>query len=107
MPTVKQTRVCTCSEYASNASDAARDQQYAIPYNPEEDVKNALITFLGKFGRLKYLRPLYRALYTRDKETALKQISKYDNDGNITLKQYLKKDLSDNIANKVEKIKVI
>ena len=43
----------------------------------EEDVKNALITFLGKFGRLKYLRPLYRALYTRDKETALSTFEKW------------------------------
>jgi len=31
----------------------------------EEDVKNALITFLGKFGRLKYLRP-YIGLYIQE-----------------------------------------
>ena len=43
----------------------------------EEDVKNALINFLGKFGRMKYLRPLYRALYVRDKETALSTFEKW------------------------------
>ena len=43
----------------------------------EEDVKNALINFLGKFGRMKYLRPLYRALYVRDKETALNTFEKW------------------------------
>ena len=43
----------------------------------EEDVKNALINFLGKFGRMKYLRPLYRALYVRDKETAMSTFEKW------------------------------
>ena len=43
----------------------------------EEAVKNALINFLGKFGRMKYLRPLYRALYVRDKETALSTFEKW------------------------------
>ena len=39
--------------------------------------KTALIAFLGKFGRLKYLRPLYRALYVRDKDTALTTFEKW------------------------------
>ena len=39
--------------------------------------KTALIAFLGKFGRLKYLRPLYRALYVRDKDTALATFEKW------------------------------
>ena len=43
----------------------------------DDEFKTALIAFLGKFGRLKYLRPLYRALYVRDKETALKKKKKW------------------------------
>ena len=42
-----------------------------------DDVKEALIVFLGKFGRMKYLRPLYIAFYKRDKETALATFEKY------------------------------
>ena len=41
------------------------------------DVKEALINFLGKFGRMKYLRPLYIAFYKRDKESALATFEKY------------------------------
>ena len=43
----------------------------------EKDIEEALITFLGKFGRLKYLRPLYIAFYNRDKEAALNTFEKY------------------------------
>ena len=43
----------------------------------EEDVEEALIAFLGKFGRLKYLRPLYMAFAKRDKETAKATFEKY------------------------------
>ena len=43
----------------------------------DDEFKNALIAFLGKFGRLKYLRPLYRALYVRDKETAVNTFEKW------------------------------
>ena len=43
----------------------------------ENDVKEALIAFLGKFGRMKYLRPIYIAFYKRDKETALATFEKY------------------------------
>ena len=43
----------------------------------ENNVKEALINFLGKFGRMKYLRPLYTAFYQRDKETAKATFEKY------------------------------
>ena len=45
--------------------------------NIANDVKEALINFLGRFGRMKYLRPLYIAFYNRDKETALATFEKY------------------------------
>jgi len=45
----------------------------------ENNVKEALIAFLGKFGRMKYLRPLYIAFYQRDKETAKATFEKYKN----------------------------
>ena len=41
------------------------------------DVKEALITFLGKHGRINYLRPIYTELYKRDKETAVATFEKY------------------------------
>ena len=47
--------------------------------NLASDVKEALIAFLGKFGRLKYLRPLYIAFYKVDKEAALDTFEKYKN----------------------------
>ena len=43
----------------------------------EDDVEEALIDFLGKFGRMKYLRPLYMAFAKRDKETAKATFEKY------------------------------
>ena len=43
----------------------------------ENDVKEALIAFLGKFGRNRYLRPLYIAFNNREKETALSTFEKY------------------------------
>ena len=43
----------------------------------EDDVKTALISFLGKFGRMKYLRPLYIAFYKRDKEATKSTFAKY------------------------------
>ena len=45
----------------------------------ENDVKNALITFLGKHGRINYVRPLYTAFFKRDKETAMATFEKYRN----------------------------
>ena len=43
----------------------------------DDDFKNACVNFLGKFGRMKYLRPIYRALYARDKELALSTFEKW------------------------------
>ena len=43
----------------------------------EDDVKNALITFLGKHGRINYVRPIYTEFFKRDKATALATFEKY------------------------------
>jgi leukotriene-A4 hydrolase len=45
----------------------------------EEDVKNALVTFLGKHGRINYIRPIYTELIRRDKELAVATFEKYKN----------------------------
>ena len=45
--------------------------------NLDDTFKNALDGFLGKFGRLKYLRPLYRSYYVRDKEAALRAFNEW------------------------------
>ena len=45
--------------------------------NLDDTFKNALDAFLGKFGRLKYLRPLYRSYYVRDKEAALRAFNEW------------------------------
>ena len=42
-----------------------------------EGVEEQLILFLGKFGRMKYLRPLYTGFYKRDKETCKATFEKY------------------------------
>jgi len=43
----------------------------------DDNFKNNLDAFLGKFGRLKYLRPLYRAFYVRDKESTMNSFNKW------------------------------
>ena len=43
----------------------------------DDEFKTAMVAFLGKFGRLKYLRPIYRSLYVRDKDTALNAFNKW------------------------------
>jgi len=43
----------------------------------DDEFKTACVNFLGKFGRLKYLRPIYRSLYTRDKDLALNTFNKW------------------------------
>jgi leukotriene-A4 hydrolase len=45
--------------------------------NLDDTFKTALDAFLGKFGRLKYLRPLYRSYYVRDKEAALRAFNEW------------------------------
>ena len=45
----------------------------------EEDVKESLISFLGKHGRINYVRPIYTAFLKRDKETAIATFEKYRN----------------------------
>jgi leukotriene-A4 hydrolase len=43
----------------------------------DAEFKDACVNFLGKFGRLKYLRPIYRSLYARDKDLALSTFQKW------------------------------
>ena len=43
----------------------------------DDEFKTAMVAFLGKFGRLKYFRPIYRSLYVRDKDTALNAFNKW------------------------------
>ena len=43
------------------------------------DVKQALIDFLGSHGRVNYLRPIYIEFYKRDKDAALETFEKYRN----------------------------
>ena len=43
----------------------------------DAEFKDACVNFLGKFGRLKYLRPIYRSLYKRDKDLALSTFQKW------------------------------
>ena len=47
--------------------------------NIEDNVKESLISFLGKHGRINYIRPLYTAFIHRDKETAMATFEKYRN----------------------------
>ena len=47
--------------------------------NIEDNVKESLISFLGKHGRINYIRPLYTAFIQRDKETAMATFEKYRN----------------------------
>ena len=43
----------------------------------DDEFKDACVNFLGTFGRLKYLRPIYRSLYKRDKDLALNTFKKW------------------------------
>ena len=45
----------------------------------EENVKNALVSFLGKHGRINYIRPIYTELIKRDKQLAVSTFEKYRN----------------------------
>ena len=55
----------------------------------EEDVKNALIAFLGKHGRINYVRPIYTAFFKRDKATALATFEKYRDFYHPTIVKYI------------------
>ena len=55
----------------------------------EEDVKNALITFLGKHGRINYVRPIYTEFIRRDRETAKATFEKYRNFYHPTIVRYI------------------
>ena len=41
------------------------------------DIKEAVDSFLGKHGRINYIKPLYTAFAQRDKETAMATFEKY------------------------------
>ena len=58
----------------------------------KDDVKDALIEFLGTIGRINYVRPLYTALYLRDKELAIKTLDKYRNFYHATIIKYIELD---------------
>ena len=55
----------------------------------ENDVLNALIDFLGKHGRINYIRPIYTAFIKRDKETALKVFQQYRNFYHPSIVKYI------------------
>ena len=55
----------------------------------EDDVKESLIDFLGKHGRINYVRPIYTAFFKRDKETALATFEKYRNFYHPTIVKYI------------------
>ena len=55
----------------------------------EEDVKKSLIDFLGKHGRINYVRPLYTEFFKRDKETALSTFEKYKTFYHPTIVKYI------------------
>ena len=58
----------------------------------KDDVKDALIDFLGTIGRINYVRPLYTALYLRNKELALKTLDKYRHFYHATIIKYIELD---------------
>ena len=55
----------------------------------ENDVLNALIDFLGKHGRINYLRTIYTAFIKRDRETALTTFQKYRNFYHPSIVKYI------------------
>ena len=66
-----------------------------LQFDPElkDDFKEALIDFLGKYGRSKFLRPLYKAFYKRDKKLALNTLDKYRKFYHATALKYIELDL--------------
>ena len=57
----------------------------------EEDVKDALVTFLGKHGRINYVRPIYTAWIKRDKPAAKATFEKYRNFYHPTIVKYIER----------------
>ena len=45
----------------------------------EDNVKESLDSFLGKHGRINYIRPIYSAYIKRDREAAKTTFEKYRN----------------------------
>ena len=66
-----------------------------LQFDPElkDDFKEALIDFLGKYGRSKFLRPLYKAFYKREKKLALNTLNKYRKFYHATALKYIELDL--------------
>ena len=59
----------------------------------KEEVIEALIDFLGKHGRINYIRPLYKDFYLRDKKRALETLNKYRNFYHAIIIKYVELDL--------------
>ena len=59
----------------------------------KDDFKEALVDFLGKHGRINYLRPLYNDFYKRDKKLALETLEKYKNFYHAYIIKYIMLDL--------------
>ena len=59
----------------------------------KDDFKEALIDFLGKHGRVNYLRPLYTAFYKRDKKLTMDTLNKYRSFYHPTALKYIELDL--------------
>ena len=55
----------------------------------ENDVLNALTDFLGKHGRINYLRPIYTAFIKRDRQTAFNIFQKYRNFYHPSIVKYI------------------
>ena len=66
-----------------------------LKFDPElkNDFKEALIDFLGKHGRVNYLRPIYKEFYKRDKKLALNTLDKYRSFYHPTALKYIELDL--------------
>ena len=57
-----------------------------------EDIIDNFVDFLGKHGRINYIRPLYNAFYKRDKKKALETLNKYRNFYHATIIKYIELD---------------
>ena len=55
--------------------------------------EESLVDFLGKHGRINYIRPLFSALARRNKELAIKTLDKYRNFYHSIIIKYIEIDL--------------